>query len=99
MPHSTKRKQLARISMFMAAWHQKSRRPATGPSDRDTAINDEVLAGAEGARVAGLVQRHARDLARGADAAQGLAGGEGLARGLIVAGVAQALLQRRGIHR
>ena len=49
--------------------------------------------------VAGQPQHQAGDLLGIADPAHGLAGGEGPARGVIIAGVLQPLLQRRRIHR
>ena len=56
-------------------------------------------AGGEGAVVAGEIDHKRRDLFRPADPADGLAGDEGGAGGVIVAGVAQALVERRAFDR
>src|SRR4051812_12117997 len=63
--------------------------------DRNAALQNEVLAGGVSGAAAGQPQHNAGDFFRRADPAHGLRSGESLARGFIIAGVAQPLLQRR----
>src|SRR3954469_3545566 len=67
--------------------------------DRNAAVQNDILAGGVFGVVARQPQHNAGDFFRRADPAHRLAGSKGLARRLIVSGVAQALLQRRRIHR
>src|SRR5690348_6158547 len=67
--------------------------------DGNAAVQDEILAGGKSGIVAGQPEHNARHLLRGADPAHGLARGEGLAGGFVIARVPETLLQRGRIHR
>ena len=62
-------------------------------SDGYAAIHDEILSGGELGIIAGQPQHNAGNFLGLAQAAHGLAGGEGLARGFVVAAFPQPLLQ------